>query len=264
MTNNIVLFDMDGTLSEPRQKFHSELLLDFRKIINYSEIGILTGADYSDIEFQLNKIMRFSEVRFHMHLLPCNGTKHYTPPTTAQDYFKLRYENSMPNQLGKACFRELFKIISEQQSEACYHDIPLTGHFVNYRGSMINWCPIGRNASKEQRTQFIQYDKKEKFRERLVENIQYKLNLLCPGKTIVTQGGQTSIDIYPTGWDKTYALRHFPEKTCWFVGDACHEGGNDHEIYKHLKKEGRAFHTSSPIETGEIIRNHILPAITHS
>ena len=26
--NNIVLFDMDGTLSEPRQKFHSELLLD--------------------------------------------------------------------------------------------------------------------------------------------------------------------------------------------------------------------------------------------
>ena len=72
-------------------------------------------------------------------------------------------------------------------------------------------------------------------------------------------GGDTSFDIYPEGWDKTYALKHFPESQwdCFFVGDRCNPTGNDYEIFEHLNAQERAFETSGPEETIEIIDIHL-------
>ena len=73
-------------------------------------------------------------------------------------------------------------------------------------------------------------------------------------KIEATLGGNTSIDIYPTGWDKRHALRHLDEKQIpWFVGDRCEQGGNDYPLYAALKDSGRSFKTSGPSETCEII-----------
>ena len=265
MKKNIILFDMDGTITEPRGPFKTEFLLLFRKILKSSEIGILSGADISDIEKQLLRLIRYSEIRYHLHLLPCNGTKYYKPPVSSDDNFNLVHENNMESELGKRCLTELFRIVTKMQSDVCYSPIPLSGHFINYRGSMINWCPIGRNANKEDRQFFINYDNQNSYRENKLKTLQHQVSLKCPNKVDVKLGGQTSFDIYPTGWDKTYALRHFENMNCWFVGDACHKGGNDHEIYELLKKENRAFHTKSPEHTIQIIEREILPNLsTHS
>ena len=40
------------------------------------------------------------------------------------------------------------------------HDLPFSGTFFQYRTSVLNWCPIGRNATLEDRKQWIEYDKK--------------------------------------------------------------------------------------------------------
>ena len=53
----------------------------------------------------------------------------------------------------------------------------------------------------------------------------------------VKYGGDTSFDIFPFGWDKTYVL----DKTetfsdydkIWFIGDRCNPDGNDYEIFMH-------------------------------
>ena len=76
----------------------------------------------------------------------------------------------------------------------------------------------------------------------------------------VKLGGNTSFDIYPVGWDKTFALSHFnpSEWDFWFVGDRCGIDGNDYEIFTRLKNSGQAFETSSPAETVDIIDFHIL------
>ena len=73
-------------------------------------------------------------------------------------------------------------------------------------------------------------------------------------------GGNTSFDIYPKGWDKTYAFNHFEQGDWdfWFVGDRCGVGGNDYEIFNYLRTKQRAFETGSPEETVEIIDNYIL------
>lgn len=263
MKKKIVLFDMDGTLTEPRGPFFSELMISLRQIARYADIGILTGSDYNYIENQLMSIIRYSEIRFKLHVLPCNGTKYYKPPSYPQDDLELIFESNMSKELGERCLREIFKIISKSQAHTCYHNIPLTGHFINYRGSMINWCPIGRNADKEQRKDFIEYDKQNNFRKTQMKILQAKLQNTCPGKVVVKLGGDTSFDIYPTGWDKTYGLSHFKDWDCWFVGDRCSPGGNDYEIYEALKKEGRAFSVSDPLDTQRVIRDELLPKLEH-
>ena len=68
-------------------------------------------------------------------------------------------------------------------------------------------------------------------------------------------GGDTSFDIFPTGWDKTYALQHFPFYNYWFVGDRCGPNGNDRELYELLKPQGRSFETESPQHTITITEN---------
>ena len=75
---------------------------------------------------------------------------------------------------------------------------------------------------------------------------------------MVKLGGNTSFDIYPRGWDKTYALKHFKNYECWFVGDRCEQGGNDAELYNYLAKDNKAFKTDGPEDTVKIIQRQIL------
>lgn len=62
-------------------------------------------------------------------------------------------------------------------------------------------------------------------------------------------GGQISFDVFPTGWDKTYCLRHIKAEkdfsgvdytTIHFFGDKTHKGGNDYEIYIDDRTVGHA------------------------
>ena len=88
-------------------------------------------------------------------------------------------------------------------------------------------------------------------------------NLKINDKIICALGGNTSIDIYPKGWDKTFALNYYSTKnnTCWFIGDKCDGKGNDRSIYEALNKNGTSFKTKSPKDTIRIIRENILPNI---
>ena len=50
-----------------------------------------------------------------------------------------------------------------------------------------------------------------------------------------------SFDVFPTGWDKTYALRHVEQenfKEIHFFGDKTHKGGNDYEIFSDSRTIG--------------------------
>ena len=73
-------------------------------------------------------------------------------------------------------------------------------------------------------------------------------------------GGTTSIDIYPQGWDKTYALNHFKGDKCWFVGDRCTDpNGNDKPLYDRIKSldPNAAFETKGTLQTIKIINKII-------
>ena len=165
----------------------------------------------------------------------------------------------MLKELGRRNFQQLMLILIEQQMNFASDRFPLTGHFINYRDSMINWCPIGRNATSEDRQFFVEYDSsfQPTLRERYIERLQHYIGLKRILNVEVKLGGDTSFDIFPTGWDKTYALKHFPFYNYWFVGDRCGHNGNDKEIYDLLKAQNRAYETTSPKETGVITKRII-------
>ena len=253
MNKTIVLFDMDGTLTEPRGAFNPKILEpSLLKLSEYADIGIITGSDEDYLREQMETFLYDSSCRYKTHLLPCNGTKYLKPPVTAAGDFVLTHEVSMAQQLGFKKYRELICELVYSQVDICLLGAPLTGHFINCRGSMINWSPIGRNANKEQREEFINLDKEQKIRKRVLSELRAILTLKkMDNKITIKLGGDTSFDIYPTGWDKTYGLRHFAGWDVWFVGDRCEKDGNDYEIYQ--KCLGQSYTTDGPEATKEII-----------
>jgi phosphomannomutase len=263
-TGSIVLFDMDGTLTEPRGQLDESVLQSLKKLSSFSEIGIVTGSGYEYMKQQIGTLFT-NEIRFRTHLLPCNGTIYYAPGTPgSSNFFDLVHECNMRNKIGDESFNSLMKVLIRRQSGVLdYNNFPLTGHFIDYRGSMINWCPIGRNASSTEREAFREFLKEnDSFRKWQIDILKEKLSLRgLTDQLEFKLGGDTSIDIYPKGWDKTYALKHFPDLKVWFVGDRCTGDGNDKEIFDKLSKVNRAYSTAHPKMTSEIIVNKIIPRL---
>ena len=72
-----------------------------------------------------------------------------------------------------------------------------------------------------------------------------------------SMGGNTSIDIYPVGWDKTQALNHFINLDPWFIGDRCTvPTGNDKPLYDKIRadKPDQAFEVKSTTDTLKIVK----------
>lgn len=127
-------------------------------------------------------------------------------------------------------------------------DIPVKrGTFVELRNAMVNVCPIGRSCTYEERLMFAEHDAKHNIRERMVQ--AYQKEFASYGLSFAI-GGQISIDIFPTGWDKTFCLQHVAGEgfeEVHFFGDKTMLGGNDYEIYNHPSVYGHT--VTSPEDT---------------
>ena len=254
MDRDIVLFDMDGTLTEPRKAFVPFLSSPLWNLAKVADVGIVTGSDYDYVKEQCSHLIDDHSIRYCLHILPCNGTKWFSPPDSSKEEHRLVHEVSMEKELGKTNYRNLIEILLKLQAfAASEYDIPLTGNFISPRGSMVNWCPSGRLAGDKERARFKKFDKEWGFRRQFLNRLGNEISDIgLYDEITVKLGGDTSFDIYPTGWDKTYALRHFGGRNVWFVGDRAHSPkGNDYEIFRAC--EPRSFHTSGPEQTKEII-----------
>jgi len=254
---------MDGTITPPRQKFDMSLYEVFSDLAQKSQIGIVTGSDVDYLFEQLSDLLN-TDIGKKIHLLPCNGTKYFSPSKKFGEKHQLVHSNNMREQLGEQNFKNIMMTLLAKQNSIQTHPstLPLTGHFISYRGSMINWCPIGRNASDEDRKKFIKYDSNRtpSYRIILLDSLKERFALDGLSDLInIKLGGDTSFDIYPKKWNKTYALNHFPDWESWFVGDRCGLNGNDKEIYDLLQKDNRSFSTKDTNNTRLIIKEKILP-----
>jgi len=262
MMKSIILFDMDGTITPPRKSIEIPMIQSLRNLTEVSRIGIVSGSDFDYIMQQCESLFDMGGIDLRdIDLLPCNGTKFYSWKTTE---FKIYHEENMMTFLKKdSQYQKLVRKILTLQLEIINGPLMFTqiaGTFIQYRGSILNWCPIGRDANNHIRADFIDLDKKEKIRENYRDKIEKFIDESnIPITTVI--GGDTSIDIYPDGWDKTYALRHYPQHNVFFVGDRCNKGGNDYSLFEKLNSIGHAFKTSGPKETAKIIANNIIPQI---
>ena len=263
---HVVLLDMDGTLTEAREKINEQTIKSLMRLSLHATIGILTGSKMEDLVYQCEELWESRESFWDgfLYLLPCNGTKCYQ--VTKDGISEAIYEKDMKSHLGEKKLSNVFKRLQTAQhlavSDKIFSNVFIEHDFIDYRGSLINWCPIGRSASKDMRARFSEIDDKENFRSTMIEYLKSGNNMF-EGMTIA-KGGLTSLDIFPNDWDKTYPIPYFDADLnyhrVWFVGDACEPGRNDYEVYKLLSLEGvfyenvgTSFKTCNVKQTNSII-----------
>jgi phosphomannomutase len=190
-------------------------------------------------------------------LMPCNGTKIYKWKKAGfNSRFVLQSEMSMIEEIGDKNYSKVVEYLFMRQFKFMKNEVSIncTGNFFSYRGSMLNWCPVGRSGKDINRSNFVEFDKKERYREKEIKKLtkfikKNKINLS------VALGGDTSFDMFPKGWNKTIALKDMGDKDLYFFGDRCSPGGNDFEIYEEVKNRGgKSYHVKNPEETAEILK----------
>ncbi|ADM11472.1 phosphomannomutase [Encephalitozoon intestinalis ATCC 50506] len=238
----IFLFDVDGTLSESRAQMTEKMKKMVRKLKKKVCLGFVGGSDLEKQKEQIgDDLLELFDYGF-----PENGLSFYKKGA-------LESQEKIIDVLGEKFYKEFVNFVLEYLSKL---EIPIKrGNFIEYRNSMINISPIGRNCSREERKEFFEIDKKEKFREKMVAAMREKFKGSC---MVFSIGGQISIDCFPKGWDKTYCLRHIKKEgieNVYFFGDMTQEGGNDYEIYIH--KDVHGITVKNPDDTYEKVRQKL-------
>lgn len=258
MKKHICLFDMDGTLTEPRKKIKKDMINSLQELSNHMEIGIVTGSDFDYVEQQCFEMFDIGGVDpAKVRIFPCNGTKEYRWNGSC---YQLVSDVDMIETIGQANYSKTIKaLLSNQLIITIAHDLPYTGTFFQYRGSLLNWCPIGRSAGDEERNAWTTLDLERGIRSHWIDNLEEMFNDYGIDVTVAL-GGSTSFDIYPNGWDKTFVMNHLDEYDTFFIGDRCQPGGNDKALYDlHLElyddpTKIHAWETSSTEQTRETIQ----------
>jgi len=238
----LVLFDVDGTLSPARRTASPEMLQLLRDLRKKLVIGFVGGSDLSKIREQLG-VNGSDPVLDFDYGFPENGLAAYKAG-------KLISVQSFIKFVGEEKYKKLVNFILHYVADM---DIPIKrGTFVEFRASMINVSPIGRNATLEERDEFERYDKIHKVRAAFVEAL--KKEFPDYGLTY-SIGGQISFDVFPHGWDKTYSLNHVEGEgfeEIHFFGDRTFKGGNDYEIFSDPRTIGHT--VNSPDDTMRVLK----------
>ena len=241
----LLLFDIDGTLTESRKVIKENMVSCLKKAASFKEIDIATvgGSDLPKAQEQLQSAIDLLKFVFTENGLVYLDEKK-----------ELHKVDKISTYLG---YDKLKEFVNFCLKYICELDIPIkTGTFLELRTGILNISPIGRNCTQEERDAFVVYNKEhhilEKFRETLVKNFSEKFGLE------ISIGGQISFDVYPIGWDKRYCLR-FLEKlydNIIFFGDKGYYGGNDYEIITD-DRITRGVRVKNPEETIKFIEKII-------
>ncbi|KAI5698546.1 hypothetical protein M8J76_013193 [Diaphorina citri] len=238
--NTICLFDVDGTLTQPRQKAQNETL-DFllKKLKPLSHLAIVSGSDMNKVAEQLGGEKVLEQFDF---VFPENGLVAYKNG-------KLFEKKSIIDHMGEDKIQTFINYCLQHLSTVT---LPFKrGNFIEFRTGLINVSPVGRSCTQAERDAFEKYDKEHKVRQALID----KLNRDLPDIGLTYSiGGQISFDAFPKGFDKTYCLKYLDQdfaNRIHFFGDKTSPGGNDYEIYNDNRTHGHS--VTSPQHTIETL-----------
>jgi len=228
-----LIFDVDGTLTQPRQVIDFYFRKELEFYATDHNIYLATGSDFSKTVEQLGQ--NFIEY-FVAYSFNCSGNSIWHKG-------KEIYRNEW--KLPEECYSWLEEQLAKSKFKI------KTGNHIEARPGMVNFTVLGRNATWEQRAKYTSYDSNTKERK----NIALTFNELFSKKYSLSAqvAGATGFDIYPNGKDKSQILEFFKDVPVKFFGDDAEPGGNDYSLATAIEKrslpEDKVFKVSSPIET---------------
>ena len=211
---NKFIFDVDGTLTPSRQVIDPEFKDFFKTFIIENKVWLVTGSDYAKTVEQLGADICESVVTVYN----CSGN---------DTYFKGKRVNCKKFEAPK----ELYDWMHGWLQTSSF---PLrTGNHIEERMGTINFSIVGRNCTLKERKLYVKHDLENRERE----SIAFQINLEFPNIT-ATVGGETGIDIYAKGADKSQILQDFDKNDkIYFFGDRMEPGGNDWPLAAKLNNQ---------------------------
>tara|TARA_R100000808_G_scaffold24932_1_gene59523 strand:- start:10059 stop:10769 length:711 start_codon:yes stop_codon:yes gene_type:complete len=234
MSKEYYMFDVDGTLTAPRRKMSTDFLMKFLSWSQNKHIFLVAGSDLDKVKDQLPQSV----------LSRCDGVF----CSMANEFWvkgELIYKNKWEPDI------ELITALTDIRTLSKYDNKKEI--WLEIRTGMVNFSVAGRDSSLAERERYNTWDNKNKERENIVKELSEKFHNLD-----FRIGGQISIDICPKGNNKSQAsqwVRKNLGNQIIFLGDSCHEGGNDRDIFLDVRENegGVAHEVKSPDDTLEIL-----------
>jgi len=225
------LFDIDGTLTEPRQPMDSEFAIWFENWVSERNVYLISGSDLPKIQEQIpSKILNKCKGVFS-----CMGNE-----------FWIDNKNVYKNQLEIPEEVENFLESKIVNSDFEHRKPP---HF-EYRTGMLNFSIVGRGASQSLRLYYSEWDEMRQERYEIAKEFNKLFNKKYDIEALA--GGQISLDIQGIGKDKGQAIDHLDYDNYVFFGDKCTPSGNDFALYKRVEEK---WHVQDYKQTFSILKN---------
>jgi phosphomannomutase len=232
---NKFIFDVDGTLTPSRQKIDPSFKEWFTQFCIDNDVYLVTGSDYAKTQEQLGDYL----LRWPMVVYGCSGNDVWAK---GERIWSNKWE--APN--------GLYELMHGWLQTSSF---PLrTGNHIEERMGTINFSIVGRNCTLGERKMYIEHDISNRERE----SIALQINMEFPEITAKI-GGETGIDIYPKGKDKSQIVKDFStDDFIMFFGDKMDEGGNDKPLADVLFKsyQGINYHVTDWKHTWEILKGY--------
>ena len=233
----VYLFDIDGTLTPPRQKMDPDFARIFLQFARDNIVYLSTGSDRPKALEQVGWAV-FNACR---GVFTCCGNEFWEGE-------KLVYERE---------FYPGIRLVNFLKYCAEKSNFPVkTGRHLEYRKGMLNFSVVGRNATQEQRARYAEWDARKHEREEIAYTILAERERF--GEIDVSIGGEISIDIYPVGRDKSQSVktaRQLHSLPIVFVGDKMSPNGNDYPAMKALEEGDLACEVSNWQQTKLLIES---------
>ncbi len=238
----IIVFDLDGTITESKSPMDAEMAELFEKILTRMSIAVITGGGFERFEAQFQALQCSDELRRRLFFFPTSGTRFYKY-TNKWEQIYADEMTATERQKVKDAFEQAYKDIDYHHPEVVY------GEVVEDRGTQITFSAVGQQAPLEVKKE---WKAKSDRRPELAAAVQKYL----PDFEVKIPG-LTSIDVTRKGIDKAYGIVKIEEllqikpSEMVFVGDALYEGGNDHAV---IRTGVETVSVAGPEETKAVLR----------
>ena len=244
MIPQLVIFDMDGTLTESKSVADTEMVELLRTLLQKTTVAVISGGAMARFEEQLLVSFLGDTSHFeNFYLATLNGGILYSHKGVAWEKIYEEVLSDDEKQKIADAFKKTFEETGFKPEATIY------GMLIEDRGGQVTFSGLGSEAPLELKKM---WDPDRTKRTILVEELKKHLP-----EFEVRMGGTTSIDISHKGIDKAYGVEKLSEhlsisiSEMLFIGDALYPGGND-EAAKRTGIETRE--VVGPEDTKKIIK----------
>lgn len=243
----LVVFDLDGTLAESKQRVSAEMGELFSQLLQRIPVAVMSGASLKQFETQLLPSLPSDARLERLYLFPTNAASCYL---YRQDKWHPEYDM----QFSADETEKILKALDEALGEVGLREEPpqLWGNRIENRSSgQISFSPLGQQAPVAEKEKWNR--EHNDIRKRLRDAVARRL----PGFN-VAMGGLTTIDITHADVSKAFGIKKLVDLSriavseMLYVGDAFGEGGNDAVVVKSGIKTHPVL---GPEETAALIKD---------